>query len=634
MHKASLRLFNAIQVDRPNHAGISQDTTLHTIRQGYVLDPAITPNRKLLALIDSVIGLSGKQANSAFHKSWLTIKSTSTETLVEQQILHYLSTYGAESYGLFDQAEVYIPHETLQLPEIAEDIPLKIIKATDAEALLQAILQIGNGIALAPETIADIMTIVASNQYDSAFIEEINNHELKCALCSHYGLVPEEPIEYLRYVVTELTGESLLIKNRALIDKIKAGDGKKLDRFLSQAPANLATIFYRYKPLLLALKSISSNKSFFNKLRRNAPSQHRPFVEDYLNNVTNRIKRGTLNPDDLHHTLEKANFWRKDRLAYALNHRLNAGNSIIYRIRNGKGWATGFKWPDDLTETTLAAFGVVFDSMANDIKPAIENKTVYIPGNIEYAVPASEKQFSGFLPSGTSITAPENLIVGVHWFNALDARVDLDLSLIGKSGKMGWDGNYRSSKKGILFSGDVTDAPPPDGASELFYIAGGLPENQLLMLNYFNFRRGKPVNTKILVANEPTDKLDHNHLVDPNNIVMTSSIEVSKKQNVIGLIATKDEKIRIYFLNVSIGTSVTASGEPYIANARRYLFSSQIESISLAGLLEKAGAIVTRKKSGAEDFDLSPERLSKTSIISLLTDPMGKNQSNPISSPV
>jgi len=152
---------------------------------------------------------------------------------------------------------------------------------------------------------------------------------------------------------------------------------------------------------------------------------------------------------------------------------------------------------------------------------------------------------------------------------------------------MGWDGNYRSSKKGILFSGDVTDAPPPDGASELFYIAGGLPENQLLMLNYFNFRRGKPVNTKILVANEPTDKLDHNHLV-----------------------------------------------EPYIANARRYLFSSQIESISLAGLLEKAGAIVTRKKSGAEDFDLSPERLSKTSIISLLTDPMGKNQSNPISSPV
>jgi hypothetical protein len=617
MQQASLRLFNAIQVDEPNPRSISRDVTEHTIRHGYVLDPAITPDEKLLKIIDSVIGLSGEQANAAFHKSWQVIQTTSTEALVLQQITHYITTYGFEDHGIYHKDTVYIPREILDLPEIQEDIPLIIVTAMDGDKLLEAILNLASGIALSPETLSDIMKIVEGNNFDSTFVERVGNRELKTMLFDYYGLIPDEPVEFLRHLISKLTDESLLIKNNLLIEKIKKSNGKFLDVLLEDAPDNLASIFYRYKPLFLALKSISRNKTFFNRLRKQAPRLHQPLSEDYLGSVTSQLKRNILKPEDLRNALEKASVFRKVRLVYALKHRLQSGNSIVYRIRNGRGWATEFDWPQQLATTTQSALDIVLESLVSDIRPNIENKTVFIPPFIRYALPASEKLFTGNVPTGSSIIAPDNLIVGIHWLNT-KKRIDLDLSVIGESGKFGWDGNYRSKDRAILFSGDMTDAPPPNGATELFYLKGGLQESMILMLNFYNYAPGDEVEAKILVANESPKKFDQNYMVDPNNIVFSANINVTKKQNILGLIAAKNGKTRVYFSHVSIGTSITSSNNTQSAHARSYLVQSQLDTIDLKQVLIMAGATVSNEKTGAEDFDLSPESLDKSTIIGLL----------------
>ncbi len=617
MQQASLRLFNAIQIDEPNPCGISQDVTEHTIRHGYILDPAITPDEKLLKIIDSAIGLSSEQVNAAFHKSWKVIQDASMETLVLQQIVHYITTYGFEDHGIYQKDTVYIPQEILDLPKIQEDIPLIIVKAMDSDKLLEVILILASGIALAPETLSDIMKIVEANNFDSSFIERVGNRELKAMLYDYYGLVPSEPVEFLRHLISKLTNESLLIKNDHLIEKIKESNGKFLDALLEGAPDSLPSIFYRYKPLFLALKSISRNKTFFNRLRKQAPRLHQPLSEDYLNSVTSQLKRNLLVLDDLRKVLAKASVFRKIRLAYALKHRLQSGNSIVYRIRNGRGWAAEFDWPRQLATTTQNALDIVLDSLVSDIRPNLENKTVFIPPFIQYALPVSEKQFTGNLPTGSSIVAPDDLIVGIHWLNT-KKRIDLDLSVIGESGKFGWDGNYRSKDRAVLFSGDMTDAPPPNGATELFYLKGGMKENKILMLNFYNFVPGDEVEAIILVANESPKYFGQNYMVDPNNVLFLANINVTRKQNILGLIAAKNGKTRVYFSHVSIGTSISSSNNIQSAHARNYLVQSQLETLDLKQILVMAGATVNNEKTGAEDFDLSPDSLDKSSIIDLL----------------
>ena len=62
------------------------------------------------------------------------------------------------------------------------------------------------------------------------------------------------------------------------------------------------------------------------------------------------------------------------------------------------------------------------------------------------------------------------MIAGVHWEDVKRNTIDLDLSLINcHEGKIGWNASYRSTEKSVLFSGDITSAPKPKGASEFFY---------------------------------------------------------------------------------------------------------------------------------------------------------------------
>jgi hypothetical protein len=619
MKTALLRLFNAVQVDDKQRNDVPQSVLERTVKNGYVLHPAIRPNDKLLNAVESVVGISGEKANAAFHKSWQIIQDTPQESLWLQAVIHYFTTYGFEQLGIYRENTVYIPCEALELPDIQEDIPLVVIKAMNAKEILEAIINLGSGIALAQETLNDIMTIVKANQFDGGFVEDVQNRELKALLYDYYGLVPSEPAEFLRHLVSKLTNESLLIKNDYLIDKIKQSNGKFLDELIKDAPSDLASIFFRFKPLFLAMRSISRNKRFFNRLRKQADKLHKPMPEDYLNSVTAQIKHNRLELDALKKRIEKANVFRKIRLAYALNFRLiNSPDAIVYRVRNGRGWVNEFEWANKYEGITKQALDIVLTSLADNIRKNIEGKTIYIPSNVNYALPATEKQFTGHLPTGSYVSVLQDLIVGIHWTNT-DKRVDLDLSAIGETGKIGWDSVYRSGNNGILFSGDMTSAPEPNGATELFYIRQGEPETRILMANYYNLSSGDEVQCKILAAQEKPKNFGKNYMVDVSNIVLSANIIISKKQNVLGLITNVEGENRVYFANVSIGNSITSYGNEQSMQTRKYLIARLVNSIDFREVLGMAGAIIVdcRPDSG-EYINLSAEALDKTTIVDLI----------------
>jgi len=617
MNAALLRLFNGVKVSKKKKENkIKKSVLKRTIKNGYVLHPSIDPKDKTLDAIEKVVGISGKKANASFHKSWKVVQESSNETLVLQQILHYITTYGFQNMGIFSDSTVYIPDEVLKVPKVKK-MPLTVVKAMTSKDILKAIVNLGSGIALLQETLDDIMIIVEASKFDNKFVEEIKNRELKALLYDFYGICPSEPVEYLRYVVSKLTDESLLIKNNELIEKIKGSSGKFLDELIKNAPQDLASIFFRFKPLFLAMKTISRRKDFFNRLRKQANKMHKSMPEDYLNNVTAHIKNKDLSMSTLKKKVASATVFRKIRLAYALNFRLNSPEAIVYRVRNGRGWASDFNWASGFGETTKDALKVVVNSIADDVRKNVDGKDFYIPSTVNYALPATEKQFTGNLPTGSYVTVPEDLIFGIHWTNT-QRSIDLDLSLVSIEGKIGWDGGYRTEGKNILFSGDVTNAPKPKGASELFYIKKGEPSIRVLMVNYFNYEDDDPVQCKIIVGQEKVSKFGKNYMLNPNKIIASTNINISKKQNVLGLVANVDGENRAYFANVSIGNSITSSMNANSERTRQYMISSLINSLSLKDILVMAGANVAEEKPEDDFIDLSPEALDKSTIIDVI----------------
>ena len=635
MNKSVLKLFKAVQV--PNRFVIkSIDETLlrKTLKHGFIISPEVPITNEILNLIIDEYGLSGEQMNRAFHKSWSKVANAPIEQLLLEQMFHYVTTYGFESIGVYDKDLVYIPEEELNIPDMdIGKIPLIVIKGITTDKIKEKVMDmLQSGIALKEDTIDCIMDIIKNIHFSfDGELDTIKNKEVLCRVCSLMDRVPKNPTEFVRYLVYKTTGNTLLIKSKEVIEDVKTHASEISSTMMYDCGLeSLATVFNRFKPIFLALRKNYELKPSINKIRKLAKKHHKPIPEDLLNNITAKLnKKESISKSEFLDELDKVNVFRKIRLAYALKYRTADVSSILYKIRNGKGYAKDFNFTMKKQANEICEY--VLDSIINDIRPNVENKIFYIPKNVSYTLPATEKQFTGNLPSGSSVSIDKNMIFGIHWNNVGDYRVDLDLALISKDGKMGWDGSYRD--EGILFSGDITDAPKEKGgASELFFINKRVPGKYLLTVNYYNYDKDIPVPFKVMVAYDK-NVIKHDidvrkYMVDPNNVIMSTNTFIDKQQKVIGMVTITEDKCIFNFVESNVGTFISSRETETMKHIRNYIFDSNTNGIDLKYVLEKAGAIVIDNISfdlevseEEEDgyIDLSPEVVERDTFINLLT---------------
>lgn len=645
---ATFRLFRALplKITNKGEGGEGINLVKTTIPYGFVFAPEVYveyPAQELIRLI-AHMGLTPEQLNSTFHKSWTKIKTTPMAVLIIEQFIHYVTTYGFERLGIYDENRVFIPRETLEIPEIdLEEFKFTVIRGITIEDLEKRIVSLlQSGIALKDDTMDDLMTIIKGLKY-KIDTKTVKNREMTIKLYDLYGTVPEHPVEFLRYALHISINRTMLIKNKATISLILNSDKKdetaRLFRIYikTYGMVNLASIFLRFKPLFLAFKGYPGMSPIINKIRKLAKKYHKPMTTDYLNDLTAMIGTGITKIDSIRlmEDLSYVNTFRKIRLAYALQFRTGNPESITYRIRNGKSYTTTFQFKHQSEAQKFLE--IVLDSIIEDLEPNVSGKRVFIPPYITYALPASEKQFTGNFPSGTFIKVPKDMVFGIHWYNCDDWRVDLDLSLLDMGNhKYGWDGSYRGYRGDgnlILFSGDLTTAPKPRGATELFYVEGGSPLKSLLFVNYYTFKTDKPAPFSIIVGtgngsiirNSSKDR-DH-FMLDPNKALARSFSKMDKEQKLLGLMASNTDECRFYFFETYMGEGRTARGDKkYVDKGREYLVNYLSNMISLNDLLSKAGAILvdTKDDEDGEILSLAPEDLDKDTIINLLKKPVSK----------
>jgi hypothetical protein len=587
----------------------------------------------------SMYGKDGLKWNQTFHKSFGTVRDSSIETLVIQQIVHYITTYGFESLGIYSEDSVYIPKESLDIPSLTlnDDIKLINIMPKTEDEIHDLILNlVQSGIALSKQTVNDIINI--SDFIKDVNIDTIKNREIKIALYDKYDKVPENPEDFLRYMIYKLTGSTLKIQDRKTIEALRASNitdrCNLLNRYLSDETkwCRLSSIFLRNKNLFLALKgkdksdkSICLN-SIINTLRKYANKNHVPMKENVMDNVTNTHK--DINDSELYKSLDHISIFRIIRIINALLYRYKSDNdSVVYKVRNGKSYATTINDTNTTSKIELCGRALILRTyLANRLAPKLSGKKVYIPSNVVYTAPTSEKQFNGNFPNGSYITIPRNdcnLVYGVHWNNVGEERIDLDLHQSNSNESFGWDSAYRNSERDILFSGDITDAPLPNGATELFYVGRDCRDLVYsVSLNFFN-HYDTEVPFEFIIAKADDRQINQHYVIDPNNILakvdMTITGESPNKN--IGLITLDDENINFYFNDITCGNRRTFKNDDVYKNTLAYMQNVAKTQLRLNDLLKWCGCgLVDEEHKDEADIDLSPEVLTKETLISLLSE--------------
>ena len=506
-------------------------------------------NGKILNFIKEKFGYNIFELNQSFYKSFETVANLTPQQILLDRILYYITTLWREAYGIFDKDCVYLPNKVINLPEDAKPIKITIIDAIDkAEIEERAVKMIQSGMALSEETLQDLINIIQFLDIELN-VDDVPNKEFAIRLCELLDILPNNPVQFLRYMIYVVTHSTLLIKDCGTIynlkkfekkpkktvqDKeeeedefadssLKKEDIEKLMTAFLDKPINptepakplrvsryddyfsryierngiekLASVFHRFKPLWLAFKVHSDYlRATINKMRKLADRYHKPVTPKFLECLTSAEE---INFDQLKAELAKITIYRKVSLANAILYRQAAPSNIVYNIRNSKAFADGYR--GSLKFDVLKILDIIIKSIVKDIRPNIQGKKIYIPERFTYAVPVSEKKFIGNIPYGSSYTfESKSGVIGVHWFNIVvkghEMHIILDFHLNALGIDIGWnnDFNYQNSinakEHKIIFSGDKVDAPiDGGGATEAYFIGESLTNKTMMFnLNYYN----------------------------------------------------------------------------------------------------------------------------------------------------
>ena len=591
------------------------------------------PNQ-LMNLAITQLGSETLKFNQTLHKSFNTVVNMSPEEYYFHQVLHYLTTYGFESVGL--PSNPYIPLEDLEVPgvEVMQN-KIVVIRLMNDLALENLV---GDYFAKTTAPKQEKLSLIrALFKVFPGDVDDIKSFELKVMYCDEHNVAPNSPEEALRYLIYKITGTTLIIKNDRLIHQIRARatdpsvNSLPLNILSKISPVRLAEIFFRYKPLLLAFKAYPGCSRVINRARRLADKYHQPLGDVSVKNFTTLID--THRMFDAISIINRASPRELVKLANAVMARIAApteGVPGVFAIRNGrvyvsevgiKGMTDSMQFRNYFNVTTM-----LLNKLHEKLHDKFENTIVIMPSYITYAVPTTEKQFIGNIPWGSSIVLPADqaFTAGIHWLNSHRERVDLDLHLNSASEHFGWNGGYTDGVQ-VIYTGDQTDAPLPNGAAEAFYFKVDRP----LVMGVNEFSGPLRCEFKFFLSGvKPEESTGYysKYTFDPSKTLMPAiplSFMDSHHQN-LGIFTPTAEGSRFFFYGgmLSEGIVPKANYGDFLKGTLHQLTNK----MTVAHLLGAVGASVVTDRSQIESgyegkiIDLSPEALTSRTLLNLLDE--------------
>eukprot|EP00122_Pirum_gemmata_P017607 Pgem_evm1s16494 len=546
--------------------------------------------------------------NSTFHKSWSKIMTASSEQLWIEQCLHYYTTYGPGR----DTSTIYFPAEVLDVPDKVHKIPILVIHGLEAEEIVGKCLDLfKSGIALKQETIVDIVFVMEGLAYKFTGKEKIKNKEAMMYVADYTGS----------------TQTTMIIKNKDIIDQIKTSS-YQLPELNSTQLKTLAKSFNRYKPLWITFKKAhANNPKTVNRISKLSKKYHEPMPVDVLSNLTSNF---TFSDDDVKAACQKATLYQVIRALNAVRLYSQGNQARLYRVRNGKSFikCQNTKTLDiDTFHHSLKNYEILLQNFLANQLQHLKGKKIYIPPNIDYALPVSEKLFTEKITKGTVVKLPflkkndvndpdmivdeepELLLIGIHWTD----NVDFDLSSITLAGsKIGWNSGLRNESRTLLHSGDVTAVDDKEvGASEFLYCSSDLSENCLIYNNLYshNGYEKSGLEYNIVLGYGPKT-IAKNHIIDPNRVIFKAKTQNLTKQTVVGFVKSTEEGLEFYLLDQGFGNIPVSGASDLTKLCHQYIVSVSGSAILFRELFKLAQLTVVEEKEEA-DIDLDIDVLSK-----------------------
>ena len=365
----------------------------------------------------------------------------------------------------------------------------------------------------------------------------------------------------------------------------------------------VAQVFNRFKPIFLSFKQAhKNNKKYINKLAKLSKVYHKPMPQNALNLVT----QNKLTENDTH-WLDNASIYALFKALSACYTRMNGQDTFVYRIRNGKSFVKS-------NEVNAKVVKANYKFLLNYLKTKLngEGKNVFIPKQVIYALPTSEKLFVGNIPTGTKFLA-KKIAAGIYWENSWGAT-DLDLSGLNIAGKIGWNSSYYNDNGNLIYSGDLTYAE--DGAVEYLHASKGKLNPTLVMNNVFSGEHD--AGYKIVIGEG--SKISRNFMMNPNKVLAEVKCNSVQKNTVLGMLMEEDDDMKSFtLLNFGAGQARVSGNNEVSRNATTALYQQWAKPISLNTVLEQCGFTVLHEKEDDVELyaDLSLDNLTKSTFIDL-----------------
>lgn len=576
--------------------------------------PITSVPRSIAQTAINFYGYNNETFNRTLIESFAAVANMPRDEFYLTQILHYLTTYGTNFTTPFVVgARTFTPEETKALK-------ITIIRAESASRSLERINELfATTIAPKAQNIHYYRTLAP---FTTIAPEEVKSRELMIIMCAERNIRPSDPEMLFRYLVYCATNETLIIKNQQLIIKIKNSmrNNSEYVRLINSLTEDemkaLASIFYRYKPLFLAFKT-PGTASVINKIRRLAVKYHKPQSANTIKNFVN------LNSEEQAAIIARATNRELIKLYNAL---VVPSGTRLFQIRNGKIWVREEEKEGKVSIGLLdkicaaSAIGIELHKRLKNYR----GMTVYIPRGISYAVPYSEKQFSGTIPWGTAINATDEenaFTIGVHWVNDPDeSGCDLDLHAHTPTKHFGWNSDYISVDGEIIYSGDMTNAPAPKGAAESFYI-NNVNEPVILTLNAFRAKSNKQF--QFFMTKGEDDEMRERATFDASKLISAPLPLAFADKSSLSLGIFNNKTFYVYGGNVAEG-AVPSRNYPKFIEALLNRMSSTYRFETLASTLKIN--IVHEVPKDTPFLDLSPEALTVNTLLDFVDGNLDKLQ--------